>query len=264
LARSGGDANVIEAMAVYLASHQASDGGWPLASGVSESDVDSTSFSVMFLQKVSADRYAKETARGRAFLDAAVLPDGGLPLSPAGRVSDPWMTAIAVVALATHGFAHRSTLESCAKFLIDAQRPDGTFARSWSLSEGAPVSASVLALDALSHHSPPNLRQGVHAAVTKAQSRLLSTVNPDGGWSHSPGGRSDPISSAYSLMALAPTHLASPVVKRGIKYLLSRQRADGSFVGPPDQVGPRPLPYSIPGLGNAFILLGLAYIADSH
>lgn len=122
------------------------------------------------------------------------------------------------------------------------------------------MSASVLALNAMSHHSPASLRPALHAAITRAQRRLLSTVNADGGWGHSPVARSDPISSAYSLMALTPNHLDSPPVRRGIRYLLSRQRADGSFIGPPDQVGPRPLPYSIPALGNAFILLGLSYL----
>ena len=45
------------------------------------------------------------------------------------------MTAGAVSALAWNGADHADVLDGAARWLLDSQHKDGTFERSWSLSE---------------------------------------------------------------------------------------------------------------------------------
>jgi squalene-hopene/tetraprenyl-beta-curcumene cyclase/sporulenol synthase len=47
--------------------------------------------------------------------------------------------------------------------------------------------------------------------------------------------------------------------RRCLAYLVAQQRDDGSFLSPPDQAGPRPLPYDVPVLASIFALLALGH-----
>jgi len=261
LARAGADPSLLAAMAAFVASHQAPDGGWSWTTGVAQTDVDDTTHAVRFLHAARGDGDAIE--RGRDNLRAIVGPDGGFPTYLAGQRSEPVMTAGAVLALAPRGFADAPLLEDAGAFLLEAQRPDSTFGRGWSLSESAGIWLSVAALRAAGASNPALHRGRLGPSIDGALHRLLYTPQAGGGWGQTPALPSDPISTAYALLALAHTHAKSAQALAAVEYLLAEQRADGGYASPPDQSGPRPLPYDVPMLANNFVLMALTAIADA-
>jgi hypothetical protein len=63
---------------------------------------------------------------------------------------------------------------------------------------------------------------------------LSSRQNPDGSWSWGKGFPGDPYATGQSLYALGRAGVKNddPVVQRAWKYLLERQRPDGSWYAP--------------------------------
>ncbi|MCX4404030.1 hypothetical protein OG840_20345 [Streptomyces sp. NBC_01764] len=169
------------------------------------------------------------------------------------------MTANTITALQPFPFAHASLLEGATAYLLNAQKPDGTFERSWSLSEANAMLRALNALTLAHRHNPANHQGRLQPAIASIHQRLLVTANADGGWAQSPGEDSDPMSTAYTLTALAPTHPDHPTVQAGLHYLLSRQNPDGGYSSVSDQAAPRPLRYTIPVLTDIFVLLALTH-----
>lgn len=260
LAATNADRQALDAMAQLLARHQNSNGGWSFARDVRQTDVDSTSYAVRFLHALDQLRYHDVIARARGYLRTMARPDGGFPTYVCGQPAEPAMTAGAMLALATAGVCDAPILQSSAAYLLQAQRSDGTFGRSWSLCESASICLSVLALRSVGNGQRSILERRIAGSIAAAQHRLLNTANEDGGWGQTPSHCSDPISTAYSLIALACPFGLRPQVQRAIRYLLSQQHAHGGYVSLPDQSGPRPLPYNVPVLADNFVLLAMTHL----
>ncbi|MGW7254279.1 haloacid dehalogenase-like hydrolase [Streptomyces sp. NPDC054834] len=259
LARAGADRNVLYAMADYLAAQQAGNGGWAYAQGVVQTDTDTATHTMAFLHMVDPERYRAHITVARQFLAAHLGEDGGMPTYLPGQPSEPTMTANTITALHPYRFAHATLLERTTAYLLTTQKTDGTFERSWSLSE---ANAMLRALNALTpaHHRNPASHQGrLGPAIDSIHQRLLVTPNSDGGWGQTPGEDSDPMSTAYTLTALASTHRNHPTVQAGLHHLLRRQNPDGGYTSPSDQAAPRPLRYTIPVLTDIFVLLALTH-----
>lgn len=258
LAGVGADAGILRSVGDLLAHHQAADGGWPFARDVVQADTDDTSYSVRALAAIDPARYRAEIARGRDHLRALAGRDGGFPTYLPRQPSEPMMTAGAMLALAPCTDSDVPLLTAAAGFLVGAQCADGTFGRSWSLAETGGICASVAALDAVRDSMPIHLKGRISATIDAALHRLLDTAGDDGGWGQTPSQRSDPISTAYAVHALArSSHARSPQVCAAREYLLAEQHADGGFTSPPDQAGPRPLRFTIPVLADIFVLLAM-------
>jgi phosphoserine phosphatase/prenyltransferase beta subunit len=264
LSSTGVDPRLLDAMAGYLVDNQGDDGGWGMAPGVLQHDVDDTSHSALFLHSLGSPRYSQALSRAREYLRSMAGADGGFPTYLPGQRSEPAMTGMAMAALAPCGFTYRAILDRAARYLLSAQRPDATFGRSWSLCEGAGIFLAVRALSAAGDHGLTNQARVTRASIEAAQKRLLYTQRADGGWGQTPSDPSDPISTAYSLIALARTHRHSDAVRNGVRYLLSRQSPNGGFVSPPDQTGPRPLPYTIPVLADNWVLLAMTELTATR
>jgi hypothetical protein len=88
---------------------------------------------------------------------------------------------------------------------------------------------------------------------------VQSAQNEDGGFGQQSGAPSDAISTAYALIVLAGQLDPAPAAL-ATRYLLAQQRPDGSIISVPDMVGPRPFPYHVPLLADAFTLLALGHL----
>ncbi|MFI1973573.1 prenyltransferase/squalene oxidase repeat-containing protein [Streptomyces wedmorensis] len=266
LAGAGAPAHTLRALAAALAEHRNPDGGWGFDRGVAQSDVDDTSYCVEFLRAVAPERFGDEVAAGERYLLARQGGDGGFPTFERGTASEVAITAAAVNALAPSP-AHRPAVEAAVRFVAARQEAAGPFERSWSLNESNALFRTVLAYDSFLAAAPghPAVPE-VARARERAVARLVDTQNADGGWGHVPSDPSDPISTAYALIAVARTPAFPPArgaTERAVRHLLERQRPDGGFVSRPDQAGPRPLAYHVPLLTDVCVLLGLNHARAS-
>lgn len=259
LSRAGVERRVLLAMGDYLAGQQAPDGGWAYAQDVAQTDVDSAAHAVILLHTLGPERYRNQIGAARRYLTDLAGDDGGMPTYLPGQPSEPTMTANTITALGPYHFAHAPLLHTATEFLLRAQKPDGTFERSWSLSESNAMMRAHAALSVAHGHNPAAHSGRLGPALEAIRCRLLTTANSDGGWGQTPGTDSDPMSTAYTLTTLAATRRHHPTVQAGLRHLLERQDGDGGYRSVSDQAAPRPLRYSVPVLTDIFVLLALTY-----
>ncbi|MEU1782561.1 prenyltransferase/squalene oxidase repeat-containing protein [Streptomyces abikoensis] len=239
-------------MAGTLARHQNPDGGFGFTAGVTQSDTDDTAYVVEFL-RTTTHRHADTLAAAERHLLALRNPDGGFPTFVHGAPSEIAMTAGAVNALAPNP-AHRAVIEDAVAFLLEN---DTVIERSWSRNSTNAVFRTTLAYAALPADAPAGMRAGARTARARGLRHLLDTQQADGGWGHTPDEPTDPISTAYAVIALsrAPEH--TPELDRALHYLRIHQQPDGGYLSRPDQAGPRPLLYDTPALADICVLLAL-------
>ncbi|MFG2004907.1 prenyltransferase/squalene oxidase repeat-containing protein [Spirillospora sp. NPDC048911] len=257
LARAGAEPDLLQRMGDYLERQQLPDGGWPFGEGTSQSDVDTTSYATAFLAVADPVRHRSCLDRAGRYLAGMAGLDGGLPTYVAGDPPEVGMTAGATCALGFLPQRHADLLGRSANFLLKAQRPDGTFERSWSLSESNTIWRTMWALRSLPHPQASNLDHEIQRARNRSLGFLRSAQNDDGGWGYRPGDPSDTASTAYSLLALSAIDEQAEVIRRGITHLLRRQESDGGYTALPDQVAPRPLLFDAPVFADIWALLAL-------
>ncbi|MFI6449319.1 prenyltransferase/squalene oxidase repeat-containing protein [Kitasatospora sp. NPDC050543] len=260
LARAGADRALLHRMCDYLIGQQLPDGGWGFGENTRHSDVDDTSYVAACLAAVDPVRHREALLRAGGYLRGIVGRDGGFPTYVKGDPSEAGMTGGAVSALAWNGTDHGDLLDGAARWLLDAQHQDGTFERSWSLSEANTIWRAMWALHSVPETTRTTLRERIAAADAAAHRFLARAQNQDGGWGYRPGDASDTASTCYSLLALAAMGRRpqqDPVVRAGVAHLLSRQEPDGTFTALPDQVAPRPLLFDAPIFTDTWVLLAL-------
>lgn len=245
----------LAATADALAARQNPDGGFGFTVGVTQSDVDDTSYTLEFLRAAAPVRHARTITAAEEYLLAQRNPDGGFPTFVHGAPSEIAMTAGAVNALAPNP-ARRPDVERAVAFLLEA---DHLVERSWSRNATNALFRVTLALATLTPSAPAPLRAAARAARQRAIRYLTETQEPDGGWGHEPGDTSDPISTAYATVALAAAPAsAAPALHRALGCLLAAQQPDGGYASRTDQAGPRPLLYDVPALADIWVLLALS------
>ncbi|MDO0917536.1 prenyltransferase/squalene oxidase repeat-containing protein [Streptomyces sp. DT2A-34] len=263
LAGAGDPAAVVPRMASYIADRQLADGGWGYDETTTQSDVDDTSRCAVLLRLADPDTHRTRLTRADDYLLNLADPTGGWPTYVRGHDPEPDLTAGAVIALAADPHSHSKILERGVGFLLEAQRHDGTWQCSWARSQSSVITHAVQALDASATHVSPTLRAHIRSAVTAAARRLTQTQNPDGGWGHKEGAASDALSTAHAIPVIV-RHASPTVADRALAHLLEHQDADGGFTAPPDQVGPRPLPYNFPVLAGIHALTTLNAAGESY
>ncbi|MGW1641559.1 terpene synthase family protein [Streptomyces lavendulae] len=242
-------------MGAFVAARQAEDGGWPYATGIRQTDVDTACRAMEFLHTLDPHRYQATLRRGAAYLAATAGPHGGFPTWTHGDTPDLDMTAGAIIALTPHSPDHHPTIAAATRFVLDAQHDDGTWNPSWSLSEASAMLRAVDALDT-ARRVPGTDRERIAAATARAAARLTATQQADGGWGRTPEDHSDALSTAQAL-PIAARHCPPHVAAAATTYLLARQDEAGRFPAPPDQVGPRPIPFDFPVLADLHALTAL-------
>ncbi|RSS50533.1 prenyltransferase/squalene oxidase repeat-containing protein [Streptomyces sp. WAC01280] len=260
LARAGADPALLHRMCDYLIARQMPDGGWPYGEDMRHSDVDASSYAAACLAAVDPERHRESLLRAGGYFRDIVGRDGGFPTYVKGDPSEVGMTAGAVSALAWNGTDHGDLLDGAARWLLDAQHADGTFERSWSLSEANTIWRAMWALHSLPEPVRTALKARIADASAAAHGFLAQAQNEDGGWGYRPGDASDTTSTCYSLLALAAMGRRpqdDAVVRAGLAHLVSRQEPDGTFTALPDQVAPRPLLFDAPVFTDIWVLLAL-------
>ncbi|WP_328833357.1 hypothetical protein OHT77_40625 [Streptomyces sp. NBC_00252] len=260
LARAKAEPALLRRLCDYLVRQQLPDGGWSFGENMRHTDMDASAYAAACLATVDPVRHRTTLGRAAAYFRGMAGSDGGFPTYMRGDPSEVGMTGGALSALPWREFAPGGLPEDAARWLLDAQHADGTFERSWSLSEANTVWRAMWAL----HSLPDPTRTALHRRITAANAASLRFLaraqNRDGGWGHRPGDPSDVTSTCYSLLALSamgrrPDH--DPIVRAGVAHLLSRQDRDGTFTAPPDQVAPRPLLFDAPVFTDIWVLLAL-------
>ncbi|MFD0343306.1 prenyltransferase/squalene oxidase repeat-containing protein [Streptomyces sp. NPDC127117] len=260
LARAKAEPALLNRLCDYLIAQQQPDGGWAFGESMEHSDVDTTAYALACLATVGPVRHHAALAHAGGYLRAIVGEDGGFPTYMQGDPSEVGMTGGAAAALAWAGSDHTGLLKHAARWLLDAQQPDGTFERSWTLSEANTIWRAMWALHSLPKPARTALKARVADATTAATRFLVNAQNNDGGWGYRPGDPSDIASTCYSLLALSAMgrHVdEDEVVRAGVAHLLSRQDPDGGFTALPDQVAPRPLLFDAPVFGDIWALMAL-------
>ncbi|MFJ2782036.1 prenyltransferase/squalene oxidase repeat-containing protein [Kitasatospora sp. NPDC087315] len=260
LTRAGADRALLHRMCDYLIGQQMPDGGWAFGEHMRHNDVDDTSYVAACLATVDPVRHREALLRAGGYLRGIVGRDGGFPTYVKGDPSEVGMTAGAVSALAWNGTDHGDLLDGAARWLLDSQHEDGTFERSWSLSEANTIWRAMWALHSLPEPTRTTLQERIADASAASHRFLARAQNEDGGWGYRPKDPSDTTSTCYSLMALAAMGRRpqdDAVVRAGVAHLLSRQGPDGAFTALPDQVAPRPLLFDAPIFTDTWVLLAL-------
>ena len=223
-------------------------------------DIDDTAEVLLALRRVAqhpdsdAD-VASAKARAVTWLDGMQSRDGGwgafdadntrklvnrLPFCDFGEVIDPPsadVTAHTVEALCAEGLADSKAVRRGVAWMLRAQEPDGSWFGRWGSNYVYGTGAVVPAL----------LAAGVlpyKPAITRAIDWLIGHQNPDGGWGEDlrsyiePGwagrGESTASQTAWALLALIAVGSddAMRAAERGVAFLVSSQRADGSWDEP--------------------------------
>lgn len=118
-------------------------------------------------------------------------------------------------------------------FLLDAQREDGSFEGSWGICF---TYGTWFGVEGLRAAGLP----ATHERIARACAFLARHQQPDGGWGETPesctrrqyvhaeGGQA--VMTAWALLALvAGGQATSPAAEAGVRFLIGRQREDGSY-----------------------------------
>jgi len=136
--------------------------------------------------------------------------------------------------LATYGFSRDDKrVEKAIKFILQEQEPDGSWFGRWGVNYIYGTFLVVRGLDAIGFdRNDPAMQQ--------AAEWIRSVQNSDGGWGETCGsyddpntrgeGPSTPSQTAWALMALLSAgDDRSDSLAKGVRWLLERQEADGSW-----------------------------------
>jgi prenyltransferase beta subunit len=260
----------LASMAGYLASHQQANGGWAYGEGIEQTDVDDTVYCLEFLRSMGQRKHAGHASRAITYLLTMPGSDGGFPTFAPGAASEIAMTAAAVGALSCAtppDHVPPEVLCSGVSYILDHQRDDGTFERSWSLCEANAIFRVMVALRRFRAHvaseATPPLEARIDQVVARSRQYLRDAQNDNGGWGQIAGASSDVLSTSYALIALA--HIGDrAALQSGLRYLVACQQPHGGFVSIPDQAGPRPIPFDVPILADVFALVALDQALAAH
>jgi squalene-hopene/tetraprenyl-beta-curcumene cyclase len=250
----GGTRRDLAPLAAFVARHQLASGAWAFTDGVDAGDADDTGTCAAFLERHGVPRVAAAAERGRRALLEFRNRDGGFATYVRGAPSEAEITARAVFVLGRHMDRHAAELGPAVRWLVAAQREDGTFPFEWTLSPYYPVAQVVSALAEL-----PELTAAAGCMRDRAVEHLVRTRNPDGGWGPVAGLASQVLPTAYAVLALARAPWADAgALAAGIRFLLRAQRPSGAFCSPPDALGPRPFVFEVDLFPTVHAFLALA------
>lgn len=161
-----------------------------------------------------------------------------LPFSDFGEVIDPPsadVTAHALEMLSDQQERFSKVVANGLRFLLREQEEDGSFFGRWGSNYIYGTSAAILAMALLPGETP-------RSACTKAAEWLIDHQNADGGWGEDMRsyddptmkgrGESTPSQTAWALLGLVAASKLGEAADRGVRWLISHQRGDGSWDEP--------------------------------
>ena len=218
-------------------------------------DTDDTAQVLLALNKVDnpRERYQHQVAeRAIAWEFAMQCKNGGwgsfdkdntklifqyIPFADHNAMLDPPtvdITGRILEMLAVYGYTRSDKrIEKAIQFIFSEQEPDGSWFGRWGVNYIYGTFLVLRGLDAIGvDHNEPQILQGAEW--------LRMVQNPDGGWGESCGSYDDPITrgigvstpsqTAWALLGLlAAGDDRSDSIAKGVRWLLTRQREDGSW-----------------------------------
>jgi squalene-hopene/tetraprenyl-beta-curcumene cyclase len=232
-------------------------GGWSFEfANVNYPDVDDTAEVVLALRRVSHPDPARVTGaieRALRWVVGMQSRGGGwaafdadntrelcrrVPFCDFGEVIDPPsadVTAHALEMLALLGEAERPEAREALRWLLDDQEAEGSWFGRWGANHVYGTGAAVPALVAAGL-SPE------HEAIRAAVRWLTAHQNEDGGWGEDMRsyadrgwigrGESTASQTAWALLALDAAGERSEAAERGVRWLVEKQRGDGTWDEP--------------------------------
>ncbi len=203
-------------------------------------------------QVIAIDRLLAATERGLAWVLAMQNRDGGwgafdrdndreflchVPFADHNAMIDPSTPDLAGRVLETLAYYGRRVgdpvVDRAVAYMRSTQEADGSWFGRWGVNYIYGVWQSLVGLAAVGvDKNDPMIRAGAHW--------LLAYQQPDGGWGESPDsyaapekrgqGPTTPSQTAWAMLGLlAAGEHAHPAMARGARWLIERQRADGSW-----------------------------------
>jgi len=229
-------------------------GGWAFEfANVNYPDVDDTAEVVLALRRVAGPPRDGAIQRAVRWVKGMQGSGGGwgafdaentrtlvreLPFLDFGEVIDEPsadVTAHAVEMLAAVGQGNAAAAQQGVRWLLDHQEPGGSWFGRWGVNHLYGTGAAVPAL----------IAAGVDPSqdcIRRALRWLTAHQNEDGGWGEDPRSYDDdewigrgPSTASQTAWALLVLHAAgehSQALQRGLRWLVSTQRADGSWDEP--------------------------------
>ncbi|HVW18510.1 MAG TPA: squalene--hopene cyclase [Solirubrobacteraceae bacterium] len=229
-------------------------GGWAFEfENANYPDVDDAAEVVLALRAVEhpdAERVGRAIDRGVRWIEGMQSADGGwgafdadnrrtlindLPFCDFGEVIDPPsadVSAHALEMLAAVGRARVPAARAGLAWLLAGQEPDGSWVGRWGVNHLYGTGAVVPALVAMGVGRD---EQPIRRAVRWLEERQ----NDDGGWGEDcrsyddPAwigrGESTPSQTAWALLALHAAGERGDAVRRGVAWLVGKQRPDGGW-----------------------------------
>ena len=234
-------------------------GGWAFEFANSAyPDIDDTAEALIALDRVDTEDYAKRREairRGAEWMLGVQSKNGGwaafdkdntrravaaIPFADFGEMIDPPsadVTAHVVEALVRVGYPPDTpSLRQAARYLWNEQEEDGPWFGRWGVNYIYGTGAVLPALEAMGEDMSGE-------AARRAVDWLVAHQNEDGGWGESCASYADPdlagrgpssaSQTSWALLALmAAGESDSRAVRRGVEYLVSTQREDGTWDEP--------------------------------
>jgi squalene-hopene/tetraprenyl-beta-curcumene cyclase len=220
-------------------------------------DIDDTAMVLLaLLHAKGSDPKAQAAAERRAinWLLAMQSSDGGwaafdvdnnwavlnqVPFADHNAMLDPTcpdITGRVLESLCRRGLAASDAVQRGVAYLLDAQEKDGSWYGRWGVDY---IYGTFLAMRGLAAGGIEVSQPAVKNALTQAADWLKAIQNADGGWGESCASYdkdgfvpapSCPSQTAWAVIGLrAAGEGGSSAVRRGVKFLLERQRPDGSW-----------------------------------
>lgn len=174
-------------------------------------------------------RYRPSRLRGMAVRKALQVltekqPDDG------GFLEAAPLTGFCVICLCAAELRDHHVTNRAVRFLIDTQRPDG----SWPIDRDLRLWTTSLAMDALAPVLSPDEKKFYRTKILEAQTKTVHpfTRSEPGGWAWTTysGGVPDADDTSAALIALHELgESASDAICRGITWLLNLQNSDGGI-----------------------------------
>lgn len=209
----------------------AKPGGWAWAMPAGWPDADDTSYTLLALRKLGVPAAHPAVQRGAVWLEGMQNRDGSWSTFVRNSRMPfdhdcPYITGHVLCALHAAGRLNQrpGILARALAYLTKAQRYDGSFASIW-FREATAGTASVL--EALA-----DLGLLRTSMAIRARDFLLRSQNDDGGWAGMRMQASTAEETAWALLALLrcpPDERIARAVARGVDWLVTHQRADGTW-----------------------------------